>query len=271
VFSTTEAESSCSSTSRSHHSHDFIHSLLLLFLLRKHTQTHNSEKRTRARCSSISCDDLRQEGCSSSSVASLISHHVEGQLFRTRESLPAYADLATLDARLQILAFSSLHRRQSRNDTAGRKRKRTKTLVSKLGGIGRYRQIQTLLREIRDEQQNFMRNRILGGGCGGCCGGRAASSPTKSTEDDDTQTAIGFVCPLPNSSATTTRLVSLVDDDNDDMPDHVKELYFESQQLLNAFEKMPMEQLAQVDFKSLIARNRAILRNFREWNGELVL
>lgn len=260
------------------------------------TTTTTSEKKIRVRCRSITNEDPRQqEGCSSSAVATM-SEKVEGELFRTRESLESYADLASLDARLQALALITFNRRlvaKKKEASIQNKRQRTEQLVQVLGGIGRFRQIQTLLQEIRDEQQNFVTTRILGGGGGGggcvgcCCGsGSGSSGSTLSVsstpgvvldiEDGNVVEATSpspVVCPLPSNNNSNNQGISFVSpfSGSTTMPDVIKDLYFGSQQLRNAFEMTPIERLHQVDWKSLIAQNQALLRTFREWNGELVL
>lgn len=193
-------------------------------------------------------DPNRQQGCTPKAVASM-SLKVEAQLFDARDSLEAYADLATLDARLQSLALVGLNRRLVQQCRLKSKRQRTAQLVQILGGIGRYRQIQTLLQDIRNEQQNLLSNRVLGK-CRGCCGGSSGNDDACSIQQQQQP----LLCFKDN-----------------DMPTPVRDLYFGSQQLANAFEKTPIERLHQVDWKLLIAQNQTILRNFRQWNGEVVL
>ncbi len=182
-----------------------------------------SERKIKAKCISLSSFDPRQEGCNPSMVESM-SKRVEGQLFETRASLESYVDLSTLDARLQALAL--VKKIQSDHDSDVDPRQRTEYLVQILGGIGRYRQIQKVLKDIRDEQQNF---ETIGGGA---VGGRVMT---------------------------------------EGMPDAVRDLFVESGPLQHAFEKAPMELLGQLDWTFLIARTQAILRTYREWNGDVLL
>lgn len=63
---------------------------------------------------------------------------------------------------------------------------------------------------------------------------------------------------MQNTTTTTTTL-----------PDPVKALYLETQELQFAFERVPMELLGTMDWTLMIARTQAVLRAFREWNGDV--
>jgi hypothetical protein len=51
------------------------------------------------------------------------------------------------------------------------------------------------------------------------------------------------------------------------MPTPVRDLYFGTLPLLNAFEKSPTETLDKLNWNTLLAKGEAILHAYREWAG----
>ena len=227
-----------------------------------------------------------------------MSRRVEGQLYEMRESLESYIDLSTLDARLQALALvkhreqeevlqDALRRPSSSSTTlflhsrtaartstsapimitdhgvrnATTTRTRTEQLVHVLGGIGRYRQIQKILQEIRDEQENLLHVR-----------GQPTQHPSGDSSLSTAATGASTTSSSRSNSSGSSRMRRIMEITHDEAtPDPVRDLFVETQELQRAFEKTPMELLGAIDWTLLIARTQTILRTFREWNGDVTV
>ena len=113
---------------------------------------------------------------------------------------------------------------------ANKSKQRNRTQVlRKVLGIQQYRRAKLLVQAIRNEQQELVGTRMR------CFGNTCTAGPSVSFHKS--------------------------------MPDPVRALYFESRVLLNAFEKLPVEGLRNVDWNTLLARGEAILSSYREWKG----
>lgn len=228
-----------------------------------------------------------------------MSLRVESQLYHGRDSLESYANLATLDDRLQSLAMLGLHRRHIRQYKGQQQQERTETLARCVGGIGKYRQIQKLLQEICNERQNILMNRIMGDTT--TVGNKDIGMVSSSSDNDGTEHQYGYrsagtetelslmeetetiaaeeedllsLCPCTDTSTngSNKQKSSLHELQDQNMPKPVYDLFFGcTHQLAHAFDKTPKERLHLVDWKLLITRNQTVLRNFREWNGDVVL
>ena len=115
-------------------------------------------------------------------------------------------------------------RRSSRQHNKSNAKERAQVLVQTLG-YNRYRHIENLIKEIRQEQRSANISQLQ------LCG--AGRSP------------------------------------NCAMPRQIKELFWESSSLLNAFEKYPIASLQILDWDELIERAEVSMNTYNQWKNEI--
>ena len=202
---------------------------------------------------------------------------IERQLFRSATTLQSYSDLSTLDTRLRSLLMAKLLQRrlttdrhsiqsslQSQSQQAPNMNLnfRAKILI-KLMGLQRYNTFKALIREIRHEKH------VFGSRLRDCASSSSCTIPStchpsttqssSSTKDDTNQgsscSPAKVVCPQPNLGK--------------EMPSQVKDLFFESTNILiDAFEKWPTARILKMDkldWDDLLTRGQENLLKFRSW------
>lgn len=214
---------------------------------------------------------------------------IERQLFRSATTIQSYADVSTLDTRLRSLLMSKLLQRQlaanknttttattnntSTNDDSSsvsseseqsyhqhQENLRAQVLVKNMG-LQRYNTFKQVIREIRHERHLYGSKL----GCAQCVGNSCPPSPVRGASTD--------VSPIDGCYQSSSLPPPMMNFKNDNMPSEVKDLFFESTNvLIDAFERWPIERIAKMDnameWDVLLARGKASLIKYHSWKND---
>ena len=223
---------------------------------------------------------------------------IERQLFRSATTIQSYADVSTLDTRLRSLLMSKLLQRQlaSNKNTTTTTTNTTSTTATtnddssssssssseqsyhqhqenlraqvllKTMGLQRYNTFKQVIREIRHERHLYGSKL----GCAQCVGNSCPPSPVRSPTPNSSSVSPIDACYQSLSSSLPPPMMNFKDDT---MPSEVKDLFFESTNvLIDAFERWPIERIAKMDntleWDVLLARGKQSLIKYHAWKND---